>query len=66
MKTNSSDQNYKILRSQHVIFVLRESESGCEFIALPGTTSDADVERSVRETPLGDWRKVETIRFDSI
>lgn len=63
MKNNPS---YKILRSEYVVFVLKESESGCEFIALPGTTSDADVERIVRETPLGDWRKVETIRFDSI
>lgn len=58
--------NYKILRSQYIVFVLRESESGCEFIALPGSTSDADVERIVRETPLSDWRKVETIRFDAI
>jgi hypothetical protein len=64
MKTNN--ENYKILRSQYVVFVLKESESGCEFIALPWNTSDADVERIVKETPVGDWRKVETIRFDSI
>ena len=64
MKENN--ENYKILRSKHVVFVLRENRTGCKFIALPGTTSDADVERIVRKMPLGDWRKVETIRFDSI
>jgi hypothetical protein len=66
MKNNPNTENHKILRGQYVVFVLRESKSGSEFIALPGNTADADVERIARSAPAGDWRKVETIRFDSI
>jgi hypothetical protein len=66
MNANSKDENYKILRGKHVVFVLRESQTGSEFIALPGNVTDADVARIAPSTPSGDWRKLETINFDSI
>lgn len=64
MKTNH--ENYKILRSQHVVFVLRESQTGSEFIALPENTPDTDVARIAKCTPPDGWRKLETINFDSL
>ncbi|XHR27116.1 MAG: hypothetical protein ACFUZC_14305 [Chthoniobacteraceae bacterium] len=60
------EENYKILRSEYTVFVLREGESGSEFVALPKETADADMARIVKSTPPGDWRKVETINFDAI
>lgn len=63
MKTNPS---YKLLRGKHVVFVLREYQTGTEFIALPRDTTDADAERIAQGTSSGDWRKVETINFGSI
>ncbi len=59
-------ENYKILRSGYAVFVLREGESGSEFIALPKETANADVARIVKSTPPVDWRKVEAINFDAI
>ena len=64
--TNTDDARYKCFRGKYVVFALRESETGSEFIALPGNTSDADAERIARATAPGDWRKVVTIHFDSI
>ncbi|XHR30394.1 MAG: hypothetical protein ACFUZC_07495 [Chthoniobacteraceae bacterium] len=60
------EETYKILRSGYAVFVLQEGESGSEFIALPKETADADVARIAKATPSGEWRKVETINFDTI
>jgi len=66
MKTNSNNENYKILRGNYVVFVLREAEAGSEFIVLPANTTDEDARRIARNIPSGDWQKVETIHFDLI
>ena len=66
MKTNSSDQNYKILRYAHVVFVLRKGKTATEFIALPGGTTDTDGLRIAQAAPSGDWREVKAINYDSI
>jgi len=66
MKTNAKDGNYKILRDKYVAFVLKDSENCCEFITVPVKTTDEEALRIARATPSGDWRKVETINFDSI
>ena len=66
MKNKPNNENYKILRYEHVVFVLRKSKTGTEFIALPGNTADADGLRIAQATPSGDWHKVKAIDFDSI
>lgn len=66
MNTDSKDQNYKILRGTHIVFILRGNENGFKFIALPGNTTDEEAVQIAGITPSDDWRMVETINFDSI
>ena len=63
---NPKDETYKILRDRYVAFVLKESENGCEFITVPVGMTDKEALELARSMPSGEWRKVETIRFDSI
>ncbi len=66
METNPSSESYKILRSQHVVFVLRERDGGSEFIALQGNTTDEEAVQVAGSIPPDEWRIVKTINFDSI
>jgi hypothetical protein len=66
MKNNTNNEDYKILRYEHVVFVLRKSKTGTEFIALPGNTADADGLRIAQAAPSDDWRNVKAIDFDLI
>ena len=63
---NQKDETYKILRDRYVAFVLKESENGCEFITVPVGMTDKEALELARSMPSGEWRKVVTIRFDSI
>ncbi|XHR27632.1 MAG: hypothetical protein ACFUZC_17030 [Chthoniobacteraceae bacterium] len=66
MKNEPNNEDYKILRYEHVVFVLRKNKAGTEFIALPGNTTDADCLRIGLVAPSGNWRNVKAIDFDSI
>jgi hypothetical protein len=60
---STGDTHYKILRSQHVVFVVKDDNANSFFIALSANTSDEKALQVARETPDGEWRKLETIIF---
>jgi len=63
---NPNNETYKILRDEYVAFVLKDSGDGCEFIMVPVGMTDKEALELARSMPSGEWRKVETIHFDSI